>query len=119
MALLPIFFIVIVAMWFLMIRPQQRRQREAQQMQAMLVPDTKVMLTSGIFGVVREITDDYVLVEVADDMAIKVVRAAIGRVLPAEFGEPTEETDPTAEAETTAEVESSAEVGPAEPKENE
>lgn len=112
LTILPLILIVAV-FWFLLIRPQQRRQREAQQMQAELLPDTKVMLTSGIFGTVREITDDYVLVEIADEVAVKVVRAAIGRVLPAEFGEPTEETEPTPEVEPSTEVE------PAEPKENE
>ena len=107
-ALLP-FLLIIVVFWFFLIRPQTKRQREAQQMQAALTPDTKVMLTSGVFGTVREITDDYLLVEIADNVAIKVVRAAIGRVLPDEFGEPTPET----EAETDIETEATPDVAPA------
>ena len=95
-AILP-FLLILVVLWFVMIRPQQKRQREAQKMQTELVPGTKVMLTSGIFGVVHETTDDYIVVEIAENVSIRVVRAAIGRVLPEDFGEPSEEN---ADAET-------------------
>ena len=93
MATILLFIVIIGVFWFFMIRPQQRRQREAQQMRSALEPGAKVMLTSGIFGSVREITDDHVLVEIADDVAIRVVRAAIGQVLPAELDEPTSEVE--------------------------
>lgn len=91
MATIVIFLVLIVALWFVMIRPQQRRQREAQQMRTSLVPGAKVMLTSGIFGTVNEITDDYILVEIAEGAEIKVVRAAIGRILPEDVDEPSTE----------------------------
>jgi preprotein translocase subunit YajC len=84
---LPILLIIVV-FWFFVIRPQMKRQRDAQQMQAQLEVDSRVMLTSGIFGTVREITPDHVLVEIADNVAIEVVRAAIGRVMPTELDEP-------------------------------
>jgi preprotein translocase subunit YajC len=104
-ALVP-FLLIIVVFWFFLIRPQTKRQREAQQMQAALTPDSNVMLTSGVFGTVREITDDYVLVEIADNVAIKVVRAAIGRVIPDEIDEP--------EVENAEPVEAVSDVDPVE-----
>jgi len=98
-ATIVIFIVLIAVLWFVMIRPQQRRQREAQQMQAELAPGANVMLTSGIFGVVREITDDYLRVEISEGASVKVVRAAIGRVLPEDFGEqPAAEAEPGTEA---------------------
>jgi preprotein translocase subunit YajC len=92
-ATIPLFLLIIVVFWFFMIRPQQKRQREAQQMRSALEPGTKVMLTSGILGTVSEITDDHIAVEIADGVALKVVRGAIGQVLPEEFGEPTADED--------------------------
>jgi preprotein translocase subunit YajC len=92
LSILP-FLLIIVVFWFFMIRPQMKRQREAQQMQAELTPGTKVMLTSGIFGTVGEVTDDHIAVQIADQVSIKVVRGAIGRVLPEDFGEAKPETD--------------------------
>jgi preprotein translocase subunit YajC len=105
LSLLP-FLLIIVVFWFLLIRPQQKRQREAQQMQSELAAGSKVMLTSGIFGTVTEITDDHIGIEIADGVAIKVVRAAIGRILPDDFGqaEPGDDTD--AQTGTATDVDS-------------
>jgi len=104
-----IFIVLIAVLWFFMIRPQQRRQREAQQMQAELAPGAQVMLTSGIFGVVREITDDYILVEVSEGAAIKVVRAAIGRVMPEDFGQQVDASDGEPAAAETSETSETSE----------
>lgn len=97
LSLLP-FLLIILVFWFLIIRPQQKRQREAQQMQTALGAGSKVMLTSGIFGTVTEVTDDYIAVEVAEGLSIKVIRAAIGRILPEEFGQEADAEGETAEA---------------------
>lgn len=99
-----LFLLVIVVFWFFLIRPQMRRQRESQRMQAALAVGDHVMLTSGIFGTVTELTDEHVGVAVADSVEIKVIRGAIGRVIPTGIDEA--ESD-----ETSAER--------AEPEENE
>lgn len=80
LSILP-FLLIIVVFWFFLIRPQMRRQRESQQMQSALTVGDKVMLTSGIFGTVTEITDEHVGVSVADSVEIKVIRGAVGRVI--------------------------------------
>jgi preprotein translocase subunit YajC len=79
--LLP-FLVIIIAFWFLLIRPQQKRQRKIRELQSQLSVGEKVMLTSGIYAEVRGVGDDYVLVEIADGVTVKVARAAIGQVLP-------------------------------------
>lgn len=105
LSLLP-FLLIILVFWFFLIRPQTRRQREAREMQSSLNVGEQVMLTSGIFGTVEAITDDHVLVQVADGVTIKVVRAAIGRVIPAE--------ESTADS-TAADAASEDPAGPVEP----
>jgi preprotein translocase subunit YajC len=64
--------------WLLLVRPQARRQRELRAMQASLSVGDEVVLTSGIHGVLREVDDDVVGVEVASGVTIRVARGAIG-----------------------------------------
>ena len=96
------FVLIIAVFWFLIIRPQQKRQRAAQEMQTTLAVDSKVMLSSGIFGTVAVSTDDYVGVEIAEGVSVKVIRGAISRILPEDFGEETE--DASADATDAVEV---------------
>lgn len=84
MATLLPFIVIIIAFWFLLIRPQQKRARQAREMQSSLAPGDRVMLTSGFFGEVTEIDDEGVSVDIADGVVVKVVRNAVGQVLPRE-----------------------------------
>jgi preprotein translocase subunit YajC len=78
-ALLP-FILIIGVFWLLILRPQQRRQRELRNLQSSLTAGDDVMLTSGIFGTVSSIDDDRVLVEIAPGVTITVVPGAIAQV---------------------------------------
>jgi preprotein translocase subunit YajC len=87
-SLLPLVGIALL-FWFLIIRPSQRRQRELGRMQSSLSVGDEVMLTSGVFGTLRSLGDDHVLVEVDDGVTLKVARGAIGSVVPrADASEP-------------------------------
>jgi len=72
--------------WLLMIRPAQRRQRVVRQMQSSLAVGDEVMLTSGMFGVLRSLEDDRVGVELAPGVVVEVVRGAIGQKVPPAAG---------------------------------
>jgi preprotein translocase subunit YajC len=75
-------FVVIAALfWLLLIRPAQRRQRQALATQRAAEPGSEVMLTSGIFGTVVSAADDTLQVEIAPGTSVKVTRAAVARVL--------------------------------------
>ena len=78
--LLP-FVLILAVFWLLILRPQQRRQRELRALQSSLGVGSDVMLSSGIFGTVTSTNDDHVLVEIAPGVTIKVVRGAIAQVL--------------------------------------
>jgi len=77
--LLPILGIVLL-FWLFIIRPATRRQRELRHMQSSLSVSDQIVLTSGVYGTVRVIADDHVLVEIADGVTIKVARAAVGSI---------------------------------------
>ena len=91
--LLPLIAIALV-FWLLIIRPQSRRQRELRNMQSSLSVGDEVVLTSGIHGVVRGVDDDVAQVEVANGVTIRVARAAIGIVIPADAPDTDVEPDP-------------------------
>jgi preprotein translocase subunit YajC len=84
--------------WVVMIRPAQSRQRAVARLQSTIGVDDEVMLTSGIFGVVRALDEETVHLEVADGTTVKVARAAVGRVVtPASRDEETELVAPGAD----------------------
>jgi preprotein translocase subunit YajC len=64
--------------WLMVVRPASRRQKEVARLQAGLQVGQRVMLSSGVFGTVRSLTDERVRVEVAPGVELEVVRAAIG-----------------------------------------
>jgi preprotein translocase subunit YajC len=80
--------------WFLMIRPAQRRQREVRRMQSSLAVGDEVMLSSGIYGVLRSLEDGRVRVEVAPGVVVEVARGAVGaQVSPVAATEMSQGTD--------------------------
>jgi preprotein translocase subunit YajC len=78
--LLPIVFIGV--MYFLMIRPQMKRQKEHRAMLAKIGVGDEVITNGGIAGVVREIGDSFIGVEIADNLRVRVQKGAIATVLP-------------------------------------
>lgn len=78
--LLPIALIAV--MYFLMIRPQMKRQKEHKAMLDKISKGDEVLTNGGIAGVITDIGDNFVTVEVADNVRIRVQKGAIGNVLP-------------------------------------
>ncbi len=78
--LLPIALIAV--MYFLMIRPQMKRQKEHKAMLEKISKGDEVLTSGGIAGVVTDIGDNFVTVEVADNVRLRVQKGAIGNVLP-------------------------------------
>jgi preprotein translocase subunit YajC len=80
--LLPL--ILIVGMiWFMSRTQRKQRQRQADTV-ASLQPGTKVITTSGMVGIVEEVDDEYVTLEISEGVLVQVVKPAIGRVIPDE-----------------------------------
>ncbi|MCC6699586.1 MAG: preprotein translocase subunit YajC [Candidatus Hydrogenedentes bacterium] len=78
-----IFFIAFMAiMYFLMIRPNQKREKERREMLNSLAKGDKVVTTGGICGTVVGLTDKSVVIKVSDEPIVKIefLRAAVSRV---------------------------------------
>jgi preprotein translocase subunit YajC len=69
-------------LWFVMIRPQMKRQKETKAMLEALAKGDEVVTASGLLGKVIEMNDQYVTVELAANMQVKMQKNAITAVLP-------------------------------------
>jgi preprotein translocase subunit YajC len=78
--LLPIVFIGVI--YFLMIRPQQKKQKEHRAMMDAIVAGNEVVTGGGVLGKVTAVGDQFVTVEVADGVAVKVQKHTISAVVP-------------------------------------
>lgn len=75
------FLLIFVIMWFLIIRPQQRRVKEHAEMVRNVRRGDTVVTTGGIVGKVTKVTDDpEIEVEIADGVRVKLVRGMISEV---------------------------------------
>lgn len=66
-------------MYFLMIRPQQKRQKELNKFRSQLQNGAKVVTAGGIYGTVKEVNDDSVLVEIDNGVKIRVAKSMVMR----------------------------------------
>ncbi len=64
--------LIFVVMWFFMIRPQRKQQKELQKFRDGLQKGDKVVTVGGIYGTVVEIKDKSVLIEVDKDVKLRV-----------------------------------------------
>ncbi|HEY3370786.1 MAG TPA: preprotein translocase subunit YajC [Prolixibacteraceae bacterium] len=76
MTFLPLILIIVV-FYFFMIRPQMKRQKELAAFRNSIAKGDKVVTTGGIYGKVVEIKDTVVLLQVDDNVKIRVDKAAI------------------------------------------
>ena len=75
----PIFFLVamLLLMWALLIRPQQRREKETKSMLSQLEKGDTVVTTGGLHGRVTGVTDDVLTLEISPNVRVKVSRSAV------------------------------------------
>jgi len=69
--------LIFVVMYFFMIRPQQKKQKELAKFRNSLEKGDKVVTLGGIYGVVAEVRDQYVLVEVDSNVKLRIDKSAI------------------------------------------
>jgi len=74
--------LMFVVMYFLMIRPQQKRAKEQRAMMEALAKGDEVVTAGGILGKVSKVTDTYVTIEVAANTEIVVQKPSITTLLP-------------------------------------
>ena len=73
--------LIVLAFWFLVIRPARKRQHDTARIQSSVDVGAEVMLGSGIYGTVVAVADDTLQLEVASGTTMKVARQAVVRVI--------------------------------------
>jgi len=81
MSLLPLVLIFVV-FYFLLIRPQSKRQKEHREMVAAIAVGDEVTTAGGLLGKVTEVKDDFVKVEVAANVVVAVQKHTVSAVMP-------------------------------------
>lgn len=82
MSFLVMFVPLILIMYFMMIRPQQKKMKQHREMMGALEKGDEVMTTGGIIGRISKIKDDFVVVEISDSVELKFQKASIAQTLP-------------------------------------
>ncbi|MEO6024435.1 MAG: preprotein translocase subunit YajC [Burkholderiales bacterium] len=80
MGMLPIIF-MFVLLYFLMIRPQMKRQKEAKAMMGSLQKGDEV-IAAGMLGKITKVGETFIGLEIADNVIVQVQKQAVGTLLP-------------------------------------
>ena len=81
MGLLPI-ILMFVLLYFLMIRPQMKRSKEAKAMVESLQKGDEVITAGGVLGRISKMGEAYITLEIAPDTEISIQKAAVQTLLP-------------------------------------
>jgi len=81
MSFLPL-ILMFAVLYFIMIRPQMKRQKEHRSMLSAMAKGDEVVTTGGVVGKVTKVSDAYVGVEIAEGTEIVVQKAAVTTILP-------------------------------------
>ncbi|MBI9064611.1 MAG: preprotein translocase subunit YajC [Marinilabiliaceae bacterium] len=71
------FVLIIVVFYFFMIRPQMKRQKELRKYREGLKKGDKVITNGGIYGKVAEVKEEFISVEIAENVKVKMDKSAI------------------------------------------
>ncbi|CAN5800080.1 preprotein translocase subunit YajC [soil metagenome] len=74
--------LMFVVLYFVMIRPQMKRQKEARAMIEALAKGDEVATSGGLLGKITKIGETYLSVEIATGVEVQVQRSAVVQVLP-------------------------------------
>ena len=72
----------ILIFYFLLIRPQSKRRKEHQALITGLSKGDEVVTAGGIVGLINKVEDDFVKIQVADNMELRVQKSSVGATLP-------------------------------------
>jgi preprotein translocase subunit YajC len=84
---------ILILMWFLLIRPQRRRQLDSQRLLDSLTVGQEIVTAGGLYGTITALEDDEARVEIADGVEVRVAKRAIAGVLSDDEEHPDELTE--------------------------
>ncbi|MGA0344624.1 MAG: preprotein translocase subunit YajC [Arenicellales bacterium] len=80
-SLLPL-VVIFVLFYFLLIRPQQKRAKQHKEMVAALKKGEEIVTNGGLLGKVTDVDDNFVTVEIASGLNVRIQRQAVAQVMP-------------------------------------
>ncbi len=89
--------VLLLLMWFLLIRPQRRRQLDQQRMIEALAVGKEIVTAGGLYGTVTRVEADEVRLEIADGLEVRIAKRAVAAIVSEEEEE--EEPDELEEPE--------------------
>ncbi|MBM2829911.1 MAG: preprotein translocase subunit YajC [Gammaproteobacteria bacterium] len=81
MGLLPLILIFVV-FYFFLIRPQMKQAKEHKQMVEALTKGDEVVTTGGLLGKINKVGDNFIILEIAKDIEVKVQKHAVSATMP-------------------------------------
>ena len=81
MSFLPL-IVIFAVFYFMLIRPQMKRSKEHRNLVADLSKADEVITNGGVLGLITDVSDSFVTLEVADNIQIKLQRQAVANVMP-------------------------------------
>lgn len=79
MSFLVMMVLIFVVMWLFMIRPQQKKQKEMVKFRNALEKGQKIITAGGIYGTVKEVKDTYAVIEIDNNVTIRIDKSMIMR----------------------------------------
>lgn len=76
------FILILPLFYFLLIRPQTKRAKEHKQMLGALAKGDEVVTNGGLLGRVTEVGDNFIAMEIADGIQVKVQKMAVAALMP-------------------------------------
>ena len=93
-----IFILALLAlMWFMLIRPQRRRQQDAQRLLETISVGKEIVTAGGLYGTITAVDGDEVRLEIADGVEVRIAKRAVAGVVSED-----EEAEQAAQEETPA-----------------
>ena len=69
--------IFVLIFYFFIIRPQKKRQKQHDDLLAALTRGDQVITSGGFFGIIREVKDDSIILEIADGVKVRILKSSI------------------------------------------
>ncbi|MGM0444279.1 MAG: preprotein translocase subunit YajC [Fibrobacterota bacterium] len=70
--------LIMVGMWFFLIRPEQKKQKKAQAMRESLKKGDRIITAGGIFGTIKKVQDDRVTIHTGGNTEFTILKSSVG-----------------------------------------
>ena len=72
-----VMILIFAVFWFLLIRPQQKRQKEIKNFRDSLTSGSEIVTAGGIYGKIKEVSETYFIVEIAKGVTVRVDKGSV------------------------------------------